>query len=113
MAIVQSKWRGILKLTKGNEDTMHQTSDSRCRVHGDFRPDNLLFNLSDANQPIVVVDWLMVGVGCDASDIDYSTGTALHPDMRRTEENGLNSHYQTSLIRCGVPEADTVDLWQT
>jgi aminoglycoside phosphotransferase (APT) family kinase protein len=83
---------------------MHQTSDPRCHVHGDFRLDNMLFNLTDADQPIVVADWLMVGVGCGASDIDYSTRTALHPDMRRTEENGAISHYQTSLIRCGVPD---------
>jgi hypothetical protein len=39
-------------LTKGDEYPIHQTPEPRCLVHGDFRPDDMLFNLSDANQPI-------------------------------------------------------------
>jgi hypothetical protein len=84
----------------------------RCLVHGDFRPDNMLFNPTDSAKPVVIVDWQTVGVGCGASDIAYFTGTALDPMMRRAEEKRLFAHYQTSLIQCGVPDADTVDLWQ-
>ncbi len=84
---------------------------SRCLTHNDFRPDNMMFNENDPQQPIVVVDWQTVGVGSGASDIAYFMGTALEPAVRKADEAALFAHYRQSLINNGVPEHDTLTLW--
>ncbi len=83
----------------------------RCLVHNDFRPDNMLFDLTDPIEPIVIVDWQTVGVGIGAGDIAYFTGTALDPDLRKLSEAELFAHYRDQLILHGVPTADTDSLW--
>jgi Phosphotransferase enzyme family len=83
----------------------------RCLTHNDFRPDNMMFDLSNPRQPIVIVDWQTVGVGNGAGDIAYFMGTALDPAMRKSEEAKLFAHYLEKLIERGVPQRDTEDLW--
>jgi hypothetical protein len=83
----------------------------RCLVHGDFRPDNMLFDVNDPNKPIVIVDWQTVGVGEGAGDIAYFAGTALDPAQRKASERRLFDHYRAQLEAHGVPSADTADLW--
>jgi hypothetical protein len=83
----------------------------RCLIHNDFRPDNMLFDPADPLRPIVIVDWQTVGVGSGASDMAYFLGTALDPEMRRQSEHALFARYCDCLITCGVPEADTTNLW--
>ncbi len=84
---------------------------SRCLTHNDFRPDNMLFNLNDPEQPIVIVDWQTTGVGSGAADIAYFMGTAMEPSARKADELALFAHYRDELIRLGVPLADTEGLW--
>lgn len=83
----------------------------RCLTHNDFRPDNMLFDASDAQKPIVIVDWQTVGVGEGAGDIAYYLGTAMDPQTRKAEERALLTRYQSALSQYGVPEADLVDQW--
>jgi Phosphotransferase enzyme family len=83
----------------------------RCLTHGDFRPDNMLFDLADPQKPIVIVDWQTVGVGSGAGDLAYFMGTALDPEMRQAEEAALFGLYGDTLAAHGVPEKDRVDLW--
>ena len=83
----------------------------RCLTHGDFRPDNMLFDLADEGKPIVVVDWQTVGVGSGVSDIAYYLGTALDPAHRKAEEASLFAHYREKLEAHGV--SDTADLWDS
>jgi hypothetical protein len=83
----------------------------RCLTHNDFRPDNMLFDPSDAQKPIVIVDWQTVGVGEGAGDIAYYLGTAMDPATRKAEERGLLTCYQQALGRFGVADADLADQW--
>lgn len=83
----------------------------RCLTHNDFRPDNMLFDLEDQSKPIVIVDWQTVGVGSGAGDVAYFMGTSLERDRRQAEEQALFAHYKDRLIKNGVPERDTDDLW--
>jgi hypothetical protein len=84
----------------------------RCLTHGDYRPDNMLFNESDAHNPIVIVDWQTAGVGNGATDIAYYLGTALSPDVRRAHEVVIVAHWVRGLIEAGVPVSDTTELWR-
>jgi hypothetical protein len=84
----------------------------RCLTHNDFRPDNMLFNPADPAKPIVVVDWQTVGVGSGAADVAYYMGTALEPEARAAQEVGLFARYREGLLRHGVSERDTADLWE-
>ncbi len=83
----------------------------RCLTHNDFRPDNMMFNLNDPSQPIVIVDWQTVGVGCGAADIAYFTGTALDPAVRKSDERALIERYRHSLNASGVAMDDTLTVW--
>lgn len=83
----------------------------RCLTHNDFRPDNMLFDESDTANPIVIVDWQTVGVGSGAADLAYFTGTALDPAARRASEAALLDQYTTALAEYGVPECDTLGMW--
>lgn len=83
----------------------------RCLTHNDFRPDNMLFLPEDAKQPIVIVDWQTVGVGCGAYDIAYYLGTAFDAVDRRNHETKLFALYRDTLVRAGVSAADADSLW--
>ena len=67
----------------------------RCRerpfalVHGDFRPDNLLF--SPDGSGVVAIDWQTLTVTLPARDLSYFVGTALDPAQRRAVERDLAS----------------------
>jgi Phosphotransferase enzyme family len=83
----------------------------RCLTHNDFRPDNMLFDLADPAKPIVVVDWQTVGVGMGAGDVAYYMGTAFEPHARADHEVALVARYREGLLRNGVNERETVDIW--
>lgn len=84
----------------------------RSLTHNDFRPDNMLFLPDDTGQPIVIVDWQTVGVGCGAYDIAYYLGTAFDAVDRRNHEAGLFARYRNALISAGVSAAEADSLWQ-
>lgn len=82
----------------------------RCLTHNDYRPDNMLFDLADADKPIIVVDWQTTGVGIGVGDIAYFTGTAFDAENRRALEPELLARYRQGLIERGVPESDLAHL---
>jgi aminoglycoside phosphotransferase (APT) family kinase protein len=84
----------------------------RCLTHNDYRPDNMLFAPDDSLEPIVIVDWQTVGVGCGATDIAYYLGTAFDAEIRRLHEAALFARYTDALIQHGVPATDIADLWR-
>jgi aminoglycoside phosphotransferase (APT) family kinase protein len=69
-------------------------------VHGDFRPDNLLF--SPDGSDVVAIDWQTLTVTLPARDLSYFIGTALHPAQRRALEQALVLAYHRELIGRGV-----------
>jgi aminoglycoside phosphotransferase (APT) family kinase protein len=96
---------GELFLGKINANSDARQSP-RCLTHNDYRPDNMLFNLADADKPIIVVDWQTTGVGVGVGDIAYFAGTAFDPENRRLLEPELLARYRQGLLSRGVPEGD-------
>jgi aminoglycoside phosphotransferase (APT) family kinase protein len=74
-------------------------------VHGDFRPDNLLFLRSRAAPyRTLVVDWQTVSWGPPVADATYFIGGAFEPHERRRYEGDLLLFYWEGLRRRGVRE---------
>ena len=82
----------------------------RCLIHSDFRPDNMLFNRSDPNAPVTVVDWQSFGYGPGGADVGYFVSGAIAPETRKTNEAALIDLYLSEMNRLGVPSYDRDDF---
>lgn len=83
----------------------------QCLVHGDFRLDNMLFDIKGGAEPIAVLDWQTVTIGNAMTDIGYFLGCGLGDELRRAFENDLLDLYCSEMTRRGVP-MDRDDVWR-
>ena len=51
--------------------------DIQCLVHGDFRLDNMLFDIRGGSEPIAILDWQTVTIGKAMTDIGYFLGCGI------------------------------------
>ena len=80
-------------------------------IHGDFRPDNMLFDAKDGEVPLAVLDWQTIDHGNGLLDVAFLLGTALDPDLRRDQEHELVRRYFDALIAGGVQGYDWSQCW--
>jgi hypothetical protein len=80
-------------------------------IHQDYRVDNLFFDPSDAEQPVVVIDWQGIGRGPGIYDLCYFLGGSLTIDDRRANEHELVAAYHQRLVERGVVGYAFDDLW--
>lgn len=78
-------------------------SDPKSVVHGDFRLDNLLFDIKGGMEPIAVLDWQTVTLGNGLTDIGYFLGCGTGDAFRRKHEVELLEHYCSEMTKRGVP----------
>lgn len=83
----------------------------RSFLHGDFRLDNMLFDVGGGAEPIAIVDWQTAAVGCNMTDIGYFLGCGIGPDLRRKSERPLLDAYCAEMTRLGVP-LQTAQVWE-
>jgi hypothetical protein len=83
----------------------------RTLLHGDFRSDNLFYDLPDA--PLAVVDWQISGRGFGPFDIAYHLTQSVTPDVRRSIERRALEGYLRVLKEHGVRDLDFADLWRS
>ncbi len=74
----------------------------RCIIHGDFRLDNMLFEIQGGAEPIAVLDWQTVAVGNGLTDIGYFLGTGIGDALRRECEADLLDLYCAEMTSRGV-----------
>ena len=80
-------------------------------VHGDFRLDNLLFDVKGGAEPIAVLDWQTLTIGNALTDIGYFLGCGIGDTLRRAHERELLELYCTEMTARSVPL--TVDaIWR-
>lgn len=77
--------------------------DVRSLIHGDFRLDNMLFDIQGGAEPIAVLDWQTVAVGNGLTDIGYFLGCGIGDTLRRAHEDELLELYCAEMSRRGVP----------
>ncbi|WP_051341860.1 phosphotransferase [Pseudonocardia spinosispora] len=70
--------------------------------HGDFRPDNVLFDIHDEPGTLAIVDWQTVILGPASVDVAYFVGGALDQETRRRHEDRLLQIYHAELRAQGV-----------
>ncbi len=74
-----------------------------CLVHGDYRLDNMLFDVGSGRDPLAVLDWQTVAIGSGLTDIGYFLGCGTGSTLRRAHEAELLDLYCAEMTRRGVP----------
>lgn len=78
-------------------------SEKVSLVHGDFRLDNLLFDIKGGTEEIAVLDWQTLTLGHGLTDIGYFLGCGIGDDLRRAHEGELLDLYCAEMTARGVP----------
>jgi hypothetical protein len=72
-------------------------------VHGDFRLDNVLFDIKGGAEPVAVLDWQTLTIGNGLTDIGYFLGCGIGDALRRAHEDELLDLYCAAMTARGVP----------
>ena len=75
-----------------------------CIIHGDFRLDNILFDINGGAEPMATLDWQTLAAGDPLVDVGYFMGAGIAPDLRRSHEAQLLALYRAELARHGGPQ---------
>lgn len=87
----------------------HRTPDN-CFVHGDFRLDNMLFDIKGGTEPIAILDYQAPFVGSGLIDVGYFLGCGIGSHLRRPHEMELLELYCEEMSRRGV-RLLVKDIW--
>ncbi|UIP05845.1 ecdysteroid 22-kinase family protein [Erythrobacter sp. SDW2] len=79
-------------------------------VHGDFRLDNMLFDINGGAEPIAVLDWQTVTIGNPMTDIGYFLGCGIGDDLRSQHEDRLIDLWLSEMAARGV-KLSRGDIW--
>ncbi|MFZ2177057.1 MAG: phosphotransferase [Rhodococcus sp. (in: high G+C Gram-positive bacteria)] len=71
-------------------------------THGDYRLDNILFDIKGGTEPVGILDWQTIMLGPGTADVSYFLGGCLPTELRRENETALLQRYHSSLIEHGV-----------
>ena len=71
-------------------------------VHGDFRLDNMLFDIRGGAEPIAVLDWQTASAGNPLVDIGYFMGCGIGDALRRAHGDELLALYRAEMANYGV-----------
>ena len=90
------------ELSEGRDTWFGIDHGVKCLIHGDFRLDNMLFDIHGGAEPIAVLDWQTVAVGNAMTDIGYFMGTGIGDTLRRAHEAELLDLYCAEMTERGV-----------
>jgi aminoglycoside/choline kinase family phosphotransferase len=74
----------------------------QCLIHGDFRLDNMLFDIRGGAEPIGVLDWQTVATGRAMTDVAYFLGCGIGADLCEAHEDELLALYFAEMAARGV-----------
>jgi hypothetical protein len=73
----------------------------RCLVHGDYRLDNMLFDIKGGTEALGVLDWQTLQVGSGLTDLAYFLGAGVGTSLR-AHEDALVDAYLAAMADSGV-----------
>ena len=84
---------------------METAQDDHLTItHFDFRGDNLFFDESDENDPVIVFDWQATSVYRGPLDVGYLMGGSISLELRRRVEKKMLQRYYQRLLEKGVKD---------
>lgn len=75
-----------------------------CLVHGDYRLDNMLFDIKGGAEPLGVLDWQTLTVGSGLTDLAYFIGAGVGTSLAAHEDE-LVAQYFAAMADRGTPLA--------
>ncbi len=82
-----------------------------CLEHRDFRPDNIMIDLSRQEPRIITVDWQGMRTGRPLNDVCIFLAAGVEPDVRREIEVDLIREYHSGLVNAGVRDFSWEQCW--
>ena len=79
--------------------------------HGDFRLDNILFDIQGGTRRMGTLDWQTLAIGPGLTDVTYFLSAGVSPELRRANERALVSGYHEELTRLGVRDYSADQCW--
>lgn len=76
----------------------------RTVMHGDYRADNMFFQVGAQEEPFAVADWQVMLNGSSAFDVAYMLTGSLDVDLRRRCEGELLDLHHATLVENGVSD---------
>jgi len=83
--------------------TTDRATEKVSLVHGDFRLDNVLFDIKGGAEPVAVLDWQTLTIGNGLTDVGYFLGCGIGDTLRRAHERELLERYCARMTALGVP----------
>lgn len=80
-------------------------------THGDYRLDNIMFEIKGGTEPMGTLDWQTLACGPGLMDVSYFLSAGLSPELRRAHERDLVRLYHQALLGYGVKAYDWPTCW--
>ena len=87
-------------------------SGTRTVVHGDFRLDNLFFDVDGHADRVAMFDWQGISRSCGPQDLGYFLSQSLQAEVRRTHHEALVRRYWEGLCAAGVDGYPYERCWE-
>lgn len=99
------------RVAEAGEAVFGRNPDPVCLVHGDFRLDNMLFDIHAGSEPVAILDWQTVTAGHAMLDIGYFLGCGIGNALRSEHEDHLLELYLAEMAGRGV-SLSRADIWR-
>lgn len=99
------------ELAESASSWFHRDEPPKCIVHGDFRLDNMLFDIRGGEEPVAVLDWQTVTIGNALTDVAYFMGCGIGEALWRDHEDELLDLWLGEMAARGVM-LHRDDIWQ-
>jgi hypothetical protein len=80
-------------------------------VHGDFRLDNIFFDVPDDPTGVALFDWQGISKSCGPQDLGYFMSQSLRSEVRREHGSALVERYREKLLEAGVEGYSADQCW--
>ncbi len=82
----------------------------QCLIHGDFRLDNMLFDILGGTEPMAVLDWQTVATSKAMTDVGYFMGCGIGEALWREHETELLDLWLAEMGTRGI-SLSREDIW--
>lgn len=81
-------------------------------VHGDFRLDNMFFDVDGDPSGVALFDWQGISRSCGPQDLGYFMSQSLQSEVRHTHQDALVERYWKALGERGVRDYTLDQCWK-